>query len=328
MIENEAPKSLSLTALTKYINDTTGNNIHRDTVLYVLMKKKFVDDIKTITEEGFNNGVSYAYDRYRSHVRWPVYNSTIQDMFIKNIESIVPIDDKLRAKREAEKAEREAVKKAEKEAQRKAKHTHSSSPVMTIPTNGVTMTMNFKDENMKFPYLHLDDFVLIDTESSGLAKTDEVIELSVVDTYGNILYESTFRPTAEINPMASKVNGFTNKSLIDAPLFKDEWCKIEAAIDNRPIMCHNIGFDKRIIKQTCERYGISADVDFLFRNSYDSKEIAKDWMNAPDYSLETLAHMVGINEKESHRASDDCKMMLSFIERLERAIMLKNEVLK
>ena len=88
MIENDVPKSLSLTALTKYINDTTGNNIHRDTVLYVLIKKKFVEDIKTITDEGLKNGVSYAYERYRSNIKWPVYDSTIQDMFIRNIEEI------------------------------------------------------------------------------------------------------------------------------------------------------------------------------------------------------------------------------------------------
>lgn len=327
MTEKEVPKSLSLTALTKYINDATGKNIHRDTVLYVLIKKKFVEDIKTITDEGLKNGVSYAYDRYRSNIRWPVYDSTIQDMFIRNIDAIIPIDDKLKTKREAEKAEKEAAKKAEKEAQRKAKHTHMPSPVMTIPTNGVT-TMNFKDENMKFPYLHLDDFVILDTESTGLSKTAEIVELAVINANGKVLYESTFYPKVEVDTMASKVNGFTRKNLEGSPLFKDEWEKIEKAIDGRSILCHNTPFDKRLIKQTCERYGISADVDFMFRDSYDSKEIAKAWMNAPDYSIETLYHILGGQRPEAHKAADDCLMTLETLCMLENAIRIKNEILK
>lgn len=311
---------LSLTALTKYVNEKTGKNIHRDTALYVLVKKNFVSDIKTITEEGLRNGVSYAYDKYNSNIRWPVYDHSIQEMFLNNIDAIVDIDEKIKAKREAEKAEKEAAKKAEKEAKRRAAASNLASSSCFISSKRV-----FKDDSMKFPYLHLDNFVVIDTETSGMSKNDEVIEIAIVDSDKNCLYHSTFYPSVDVNPMASKVNGFTKENLKGSPLFKDEWKKIETAIGGRPIMCHNTPFDKRLLAQTCAKYNIPFDVNYAFRGSYDSRDIAKAWLFSSDYSLNTLAHLVGITREEKHEAVDDCVMTVEFIENLEALICSKNE---
>lgn len=176
----------------------------------------------------------------------------------------------------------------------------------------------------EYPNLKIKDFVIIDTETTGISRDDEIIEFAVVDIYGEVLYESTFNPMVIINPSAAMVNGLTNESLTDSPLFKDEWQKIKKAIGNKRLLGHNLSFDKRLTAQTLERYGIDPqESNDLFKGYYDSMRIAKKHIDAKSYSLENLAHMVGITRAESHRAADDCIMTLEFLNRLE--IVLNNQ---
>lgn len=175
----------------------------------------------------------------------------------------------------------------------------------------------------EYPLLDIDNFVVIDTETTGMTSDDEVIELAVVDMDGTVLYDSTFCPVTEVNCFASAVNHLTNDCLCDSPDFADEWSKIKTLIGHRKILAHNAKFDKRTIKQTLEKYNMdSMVVDSLFGCCYDSLSIAKKYLNLQSYSLENIAHSLGIKRAESHRAADDCIMTLEVLTRLE--ILLGN----
>lgn len=175
----------------------------------------------------------------------------------------------------------------------------------------------------EYPLLDIENFVVIDTETTGMTADDEVIELAVVDMDGTVLYDSTFCPVTEVNCFATAVNHLTNDCLCDSPDFADEWSKIKALIDDRKILAHNGKFDKRVIKQTLEKRNIdSMVVDSLFCCCYDSLSIAKKYLNLQSYSLENIAHSLGIKRAESHRAADDCMMTLEVLTRLE--ILLGN----
>lgn len=170
----------------------------------------------------------------------------------------------------------------------------------------------------EYPLLDIDNFVVIDTETTGMTADDEVIELAVVDMDGTVLYDSTFCPVTEVNRYASVVNHLTNDCLCDSPMFTDEWSRIKTLIGNRKILAHNAKFDQRIIKQTLEKYNMdSSVVDSLFSDCYDSVNIAKEYIDLPSYSLENIAHSLGISRVESHRAADDCIMTLEVLTRLE-----------
>ena len=186
-------------------------------------------------------------------------------------------------------------------------------------------TIDFSDLNVQilseYPLLGIDNFVVIDTETTGMAAHDEVIELAIVNMDGTVLYDSTFCPTAEVNPCASAVNHLTNEYLCNSPKFADEWNKIKRLIGNKKILAHNGNFDKRIIKQTLEKYNlVSKEADSLFENSYDSVNIARKHIDSQSYSLENLAHFLGIERAESHRAADDCIMTLEVLGKMERLL--------
>lgn len=173
----------------------------------------------------------------------------------------------------------------------------------------------------EYENLGIADFVVLDTETTGMSRGDEVIELALVDMDGTVLYESTFEPEVIINPFASRVNGFYNSDLEGAPLFKGEWENIKSAIGGKKLLGHNLSFDKRLIAQTLRRYDLDpTEVDSLFQDYYDSQYIAKRHLVAKSYSLENLAHQVGVTRPESHRAADDCLMTLEFLSKLEQIL--------
>lgn len=171
----------------------------------------------------------------------------------------------------------------------------------------------------KFRRFRMPDFVVLDTETTGLADFDEVIELAVVAPDGETLYESLFEPRMKVNPGASAKNGLTNARLKGEPRFIDEWGKILRAIGGRRIFGHNIAFDARLVKQTLRRYGGNPDeAEAAFRGMVDTMALAKKYVQSPSYGLEKLANMLGVHEAEDHRAASDCRMTIRMMQNLDR----------
>ncbi|MST88942.1 3'-5' exonuclease [Sharpea azabuensis] len=179
---------------------------------------------------------------------------------------------------------------------------------------------------MTYSILDLDDCVILDTETTGLYKDDEVIELSVIDMLGNEIYHSLYHPQKRIGQAASRVNGITNPMLKDEPYFVNEWEAIKEAVGHRRIIGHNIAFDYRITLSTALRYHIpESEVKMLFRNMVDSRLIAKRYIkNVDNYKLSTLCEMFGITDPQKHRATYDCLMTLEFLRALE-SYLLNND---
>jgi len=59
--------------------------------------------------------------------------------------------------------------------------------------------------------LSRNDWVVVDTETTGLGATDQVVQVSVVDPSGRSLVDTLVQPTCEIHPMASKVHRLDRK---------------------------------------------------------------------------------------------------------------------
>ena len=71
------------------------------------------------------------------------------------------------------------------------------------------------------------NYLIIDTETTGIKKDDEIIELGIVNQNGKKIYHSFFNPYKEINIEAQKINHIKKNMLINKPKFIDEWPKIK-----------------------------------------------------------------------------------------------------
>lgn len=155
-------------------------------------------------------------------------------------------------------------------------------------------------------------YLILDTETTGMSKNDEIVEMGIIDLNGHVLYDSTFCPQTRMNPFASKVNHITDDSLAGAPLFSDEWEKILSIINGNTVLGHNVKFDVRLMKQTAERYGLSG----AHFKVVDTIDLMKKKIQRSSYSIEKLAEEFGLGT-EDHRACSDCLMTLEILKRLQ-----------
>lgn len=100
-------------------------------------------------------------------------------------------------------------------------------------------------------------YVILDTETTGLGKTDEIIQLAVIDLNGNTLFDENLRPTKRkrMSAKAVEIHGLTMASLKDCPTFAELTRPLKKAIGRRRIITYNAEFDKRLYKQTWELAG-------------------------------------------------------------------------
>lgn len=164
------------------------------------------------------------------------------------------------------------------------------------------------------------DYLILDTETTGLQKDDEVIELAIIDFTGKEIYHSMYEPQKDVHWAASKVSKLTKKKLIGSPKFMDEWSRIVELIDNKKLIAHNATFDYQLIKQTLERYDLDKnDADKIFVGYIDSMDLAKKYISSSNYKLETLCEKLGIEDEQKHRATYDCLMVLEMLRALEQS---------
>ena len=176
---------------------------------------------------------------------------------------------------------------------------------------------------IRYPKLGLpDEFLVLDTETTGLGQDDEVVELSLLDSDANEVYHSFFRPEKEVNYQAAQVSGLTNDKLQGQPLFKDEWPKIKEQIGGHLIAGHNLQFDRRLVQQTLEKQtkkSYQTEMDGLFENCIDSYQMAQRSSIAKGKrSLGQLCEAMGVEYPPNHRSSYDCLGVLYVLQNFEQ----------
>jgi DNA polymerase III epsilon subunit-like protein len=99
---------------------------------------------------------------------------------------------------------------------------------------------------------------VIDTETTGLEWSDQVIELAVVDLQGNALLDTRIRTLVPIGDGARAVHGISTQDLADAPTFAEVWPRLAELWQGKTVAVFNAEFDERLLKQTRYAHDIKA----------------------------------------------------------------------
>ena len=305
-------KKLSLTAVA---GNFKGMGVTRDDLRDCLIADGFILDMKTITDKGLQSGISYKYN-YEG-ARWPVYDCVMQK-YLRDHVTVKP-------KKETAQSRTSQSKKIDSKQQASVTPAADAANVTveTQPSANYVKPVSLREDG-KYPYLQLPRFVVLDTESTGLTKDDEMIEIGILSDSGRTLFNARYCPEKEVNYYASKVNHLTKEQLKDYPKFtKSAWDEIKKAIGGKIIVGHNIRADKRFIKQTLLRYHIEDDTETVFAGMIDTQDLARKWLKAESYSLDRLTTLIGIDREEQHEALDDSRMTLELVDRLEDVINIR-----
>lgn len=112
-----------------------------------------------------------------------------------------------------------------------------------------------KDAAIKWARIHIEvgEYVILDTETTGLSGTDEVIQVAIIDPQGRPLVSTGIKPTAnaKMSSRALELHGITLESLQDAPPLSEVLPEIVQAVKGKTIIAWNADFDMRLLAQSC-----------------------------------------------------------------------------
>lgn len=103
------------------------------------------------------------------------------------------------------------------------------------------------------------DAVVMDTESCGGNKTDEIISIGIVRLHnGEVLFNSLLKPSDDVkfNWYATQVHGITKSKLVNAPTLADVWHGVKPLLHTKNVLAFNFASDKRMLEQTLRKQAL------------------------------------------------------------------------
>lgn len=203
----------------------------------------------------------------------------------------------------------------------------NSAPENTLENLGIKVsptpvgdtTKNKSGQNIIIHHLRrkLYNFVVVDTETTGLDKNAKIIQLSAIRYEHDKPVDSFNKYINPEIPLPSKITaitGISNEQLLDAPNFNEVVSDFMQFVGTLPWIGHNINrFDvPRLVNNGLPITEVS---------TIDTLNLAKKKLHMDKYSLESLKHYYGIQNK-SHNALEDCKTNAIVYQRLRDDILV------
>lgn len=164
--------------------------------------------------------------------------------------------------------------------------------------------------------------LIIDTETTGLEDNDEIIQIAIIDTRGHVLLDTFVKPTKEISPKACAVHGIEEKHLTHALTFAELYHSIAKLLCKQSLIAYNAEFDKRLLMQTCEKYGLS-EIEILDwtcameKYAYFWGKRQADKFRRQNLSLACKQQDLPVTN--AHNAVNDCLLTLKLIQVMANA---------
>ena len=162
------------------------------------------------------------------------------------------------------------------------------------------------------------DVLVIDTETTGLDKWSEVVEVAVIDTTGCERFRALVRPTVPVEPDAARLHGLTDRRLSAALPWTEHHTEVLALLRSASaVIAYNTEFDAQMLAQTAKAHGLYwPEAGIHWRCAM--RDYAA-WRRVPRgdgwswHPLWTAASREGVEARQSHRALGDARLVLALM---------------
>jgi DNA polymerase-3 subunit epsilon len=102
------------------------------------------------------------------------------------------------------------------------------------------------------------DFVVLDSETTGLGTPVDFVEVGVVSGRGETLFDSPIKPSCPVEPGASRVHGHTLEGLASERRFVGVYPELLDALWAKRVVVYNAPYDRRVWDAAVGRLGARA----------------------------------------------------------------------
>lgn len=165
----------------------------------------------------------------------------------------------------------------------------------------------------------LPDFYVIDTETTGFKKTDEVVQIGVINKNGDVVLDTLVKPTQRLSQIVIDIHGITNEMLADAPALEDLYTDLSIKLAGTPLVAYNMDFDWRLLQQTFSIRKLpmfKAGKRHCAMKQYAQFRGQRGRNSYKWHKLGMAASYENIEVKDAHTALGDVRMTLALIEKM------------
>ncbi len=159
------------------------------------------------------------------------------------------------------------------------------------------------------------DFVVIDTETTGLGRRDEIIEIAVVDGSGTTLFESLVYPFSQRIPAeATRVHGLTLEHLAGAPTWPSVVETVVELTAGKRVLAWNAPFDERMTRQSSRAWRLKHALP-AFECAMRACAMARGIASGRLKLATAAADLALLGQPQSHRSADDARLTFAVLRR-------------
>lgn len=181
------------------------------------------------------------------------------------------------------------------------KENKSKKQVQTKRNNTLSKNKN----SLKF----VDDYVLVDIETTGLSPiNDEIIEIGAIKVKDNKVvnkYNELIKINRKLSPFITNLTGITDDMLKEGKLPNIVFNEFINFVEDDVIIGHNVNFDYGFLLNKCKKY-----INYNLQNDcIDTMYLAKRLLpNSINYKLGTLANYFNVSYEGAHRGLKDVEI--------------------
>jgi DNA polymerase-3 subunit epsilon len=160
-----------------------------------------------------------------------------------------------------------------------------------------------------------DNYVILDTETTGLGDNDVIIQIGIINLHGEPLVNTLIKPTKRkrISNSATNVHGISMKMLENAPTLNEVFPELASILTKKTPIIYNAKFDVRLLLQTYQQDEIKEklNVNALCAMTAYSRFVGEWNEYYNDYKFQKLP-------SGDHSAIGDCKATLNVLHEMAR----------
>jgi len=100
------------------------------------------------------------------------------------------------------------------------------------------------------------NYVVLDTETTGLRRPAEIVQIAIVDHRGDTLLNTLLHPLDSIPPEATAIHGITDEMCLQSPTWPKVKLDVMRIIAGKSVLVYNAKYDRHMMHCSDEKWGM------------------------------------------------------------------------